>query len=59
MMYKGTDFPPVFLTIIIRHTGSLRVRAELPFNWKDNNYLKNIFVVKKFPTQETLSIFVV
>lgn len=59
MMYKGTDFPPVFLTIIIRHTGFLRVRAELPFNWKDNNYLKNIFVVKKFPTQETLSIFVV
>ncbi|KDS50905.1 hypothetical protein M099_3100 [Phocaeicola vulgatus str. 3975 RP4] len=37
----------------------MRVRAELPFNWKDNNYLKNIFVVKKFPTQETLSIFVV
>ena len=37
----------------------LHVRAELPFNRKDNNYLKNIFVVKKFPTQETLSIFVV
>jgi len=57
-MYKGTDFPPVFLHHHPAH-GFLRVRAELPFNWKDNNYLKNIFVVKKFPTQETLSIFVV
>ena len=34
-------------------------KALMMQNWKDNNYLKNIFVVKKFPTQETLSIFVV
>ena len=59
MMYKGTDFPSCFPNNHHPAHGFLRVRAELPFNWKDNNYLKNIFVVKKFPTQETLSIFVV